>query len=64
MGELLQEFFKWAWNLINTSYMLFEWLITPIEILDFNIAPIWLVGGGTLVTGGIALIVGIVRAIA
>ena len=64
MGELLQDFFQWAWELINTAYLLFTWLVTPIEILEWNIAPIYLVGGGSLVGGTIAIIVGLIRAIA
>lgn len=63
-GEALENFFKWAWQLINQIPILFSWLITPTTILDFEIAPIYLVGGGVLAVGISAVIVGLIRAIA
>lgn len=62
--EALNDFFKWAWELIMQIPILFTWLITPTEILGYNIAPIYLVGGGTLAVGLGAIIVGLIRAIA
>lgn len=62
--ELLENFFKWAWQLINQIPILFAWLITPTTIMEFEIAPIYLVGGGVLALGLGALIVGLIRAIA
>ena len=60
MGQLITNFFKWAWGLIEGIQILFVWLITPLptisELLGFDVAPIYLVGIG-------ALTIGIIRAI-
>ena len=56
-----QYFGKWAWDLIMGIQPLITWLITPISIAGFNVAPVYLIGGGA---GAAILIAGIVRAIA
>lgn len=60
MVEFMQNFGKWAWDLITGVQPLIEWLVTPIEILNYNVAPIYLIGGGA---GAVVLIAGILRAI-
>lgn len=77
MGELLNNFFKWAWGLIANIQLLFEWLVTPVNVSTYpllgtlfeaiglsDVAPIYLIGGGAVLTGAIVIIVGIIRAIA
>lgn len=60
MIEFMQNFAKWGWDLITGIRPLIEWLFTPISISGFNIAPIYLIGGGA---GAVVLIAGIIRAI-
>lgn len=60
MVEFMQNFFSWAWSLITGIQPLVQWLFTPIEILTFSVAPIYLIGGGA---GAAILIAGILRAI-
>lgn len=60
MVEFMQNFFSWAWSLITGIQPLIEWLFTPIEILTYSVAPIYLIGGGA---GAVILIAGILRAI-
>ena len=60
MIQFWQDFGEWAWGLISGIQPLIEWLITPISIAGYNVAPIYLIGGGT---GAVILIAGIVRAI-
>lgn len=67
MGELIARFFEWAWNLIASIQVLFEWLLTPLPaisaLVGFDIAPIYLVGGGAILTGALIITIGIIRAI-
>ena len=60
MVDFWVYFGRWAWSLITGIQPLVEWLITPISILEYNIAPIYLIGGGG---GAVILIAGILRAI-
>ena len=60
MIQIWQNIGTWAWELLTGIQPLITWLFTPISILDFNIAPIYLIGGGA---GAAVLIAGIVRAI-
>lgn len=60
MGQFFQDFFAWAWELLTGIQPLIDWLFTPISIIGYNVAPIYLIGGGA---GAFALIAGIVRAI-
>ena len=60
MIEIWQNFGSWAWELITGIQPLINWLFTPIEILSYEVAPIYLIGGGA---GAVILIAGIVRAI-
>lgn len=60
MIEIWQSIGTWAWQLITGIQPLINWLFTPIEILSYEVAPIYLIGGGA---GAAVLIAGIVRAI-
>ena len=60
MLEIWQSIGTWAWELITGIQPLITWLFTPMEILGYNVAPIYLIGGGA---GAAILIAGIVRAI-
>lgn len=60
MNELLQTFFKWAWSLISGVNTLWTWMTTPIEILGYTIAPIWLVGAAMITVGVVRAIIGII----
>lgn len=60
MNEILQTFFQWAWTLINGVYDLWTWMITPISILSYNIAPIWLLGPTMICAGVVRAIIGII----
>lgn len=59
-SSILERFMRWAWELITGVQPLIDWLFEPIEILSFEVAPIYLVGAGL---GGAVLIAGILRAI-
>lgn len=60
MVEFWQNFARWSWDLITGIQPLIEWLLTPTAIAGYNIAPIYLIGGGA---GALILIAGIVRAV-
>lgn len=60
MNELLQTFFQWAWGLISGVNTLWTWLTTPISILGYTIAPIWLVGATMITIGVVRAIIGLV----
>lgn len=60
MIEFFEYFGTWAWDLLTGIQPLIEWLVTPIEVLSYEVAPIYLIGGGA---GAVVLIAGIVRAI-
>lgn len=60
MQTFFHDFFSWAWSLLTGIQPLINWLFTPISVLGYNVAPIYLIGGGA---GAIILIAGIVRAI-
>lgn len=60
MVEFFTKFGEWAWGLLTGIQPLINWLFTDIEVLGFNVAPIYLIGGGA---GAAVLIAGIVRAI-
>lgn len=60
MNELLQTFFQWAWSLISGVNTLWTWLTTPISILSYTIAPIWLVGATMITLGVIRAIIGLI----
>lgn len=60
MIEMWQNIGAWAWGLITGIQPLIDWLFTPIEILSYEVAPIYLIGGGA---GAVVFIAGIVRAI-
>ena len=68
MTALLEKFFEWGWGLIGSIQTLYEWLFTPMpllsELIGFDIAPIYLVGGGAVLTGALIITIGIIRAIA
>lgn len=57
---MLGEIWEWAIALIRSMGEIWEWLITPIEILDYTIAPIYLVVGGTLIAGVLRSIIGVI----
>lgn len=57
---MLGEIWTWAIALIRSMGEIWEWLITPVEILDYTIAPIYLVVGGTLIAGVLRSIIGII----
>lgn len=60
MAQFWQDFLSWAWSLMTGISPLIEWLITPSSVAGYQIAPIYLIGGGA---GAAVLIAGIVRAI-
>lgn len=60
MVNFWQYFGRWSWELITGIEPLINWIITPIEIAGYTVAPIYLIGGGA---GAVILIAGIVRAI-
>lgn len=60
MEGFLQTFLQWAWSLINGINTLWAWLTTPISILGYNIAPIWLVGATMITIGVVRAIIGLV----
>lgn len=60
MVQFFEDFGTWAWDLITGIQPLIDWLFTPISIAGFDVAPIYLIGGGA---GAVILIAGIVRAI-
>lgn len=60
MSELLQTFFQWAWSLIGGINTLWSWLTTPISILGYTIAPIWLVGATMITIGVVRAIIGLI----
>lgn len=60
MAQFFQDFFKWAWGLLTGIQPLINWLFTPISVIGYEVAPIYLIGGGA---GAVILIAGIVRAI-
>ena len=80
MNEILQGILKWCWGIVTNAKALVEWLFLPLsdnpsalaqtlsELLSYiglqDIAPIGLVGIGAGVGGAVAIIIGIVRAIA
>lgn len=80
MNGILQGILNWIWGLITGAQDLMQWLFLPLsenpgtlaqtlsELLAFiglqDIAPIGLVGIGAGVGGAIAIIIGIIRAIA
>lgn len=80
MNGILQGILNWIWGLIIGAQNLVQWLFLPLnenpsdlaqvlsELLSFigleNIAPIGLVGIGAGVGGAVAIIIGIIRAIA
>lgn len=45
------QLFNWFYDFILSIDYLWNWFITPIDILGANIAPIYLIGGGMLVLG-------------
>lgn len=51
--------YEWLIELINTLGNVWEWLTTQTTILNFNIAPIYLVIGGLFITGIIRSITGV-----
>lgn len=60
MEQLLNTFFDWAWSLISGVNTLWSWLTTPITILSYTIAPIWLVGAGMITIGVVRAIIGLI----
>lgn len=59
-SAIMENFLKWAWELITGVGPLISWLFDTIEIAGYEVAPIYLIGGGL---GASVLIAGIVRAI-
>lgn len=55
----MQDFITWAYDLVMSITSLWNWLVTPVSILGFNIAPIYLVGGTMLTIGITRAILGI-----
>ena len=53
------DFFTWAYDLIMSITNLWSWLVTPVSILGFIVAPIYLVGGTMLTVGITRAILGI-----
>ncbi len=51
--------FDWLIYLINTLGDVWTWLVTDTTILGYDIAPIYLVGGGLFITGIIRAITGV-----
>lgn len=51
--------FKWLLELINTLGDVWEWLTTQTTILNYEIAPIYLVIGSLFIAGIIRAITGV-----
>lgn len=60
MEQLLETFFEWAWSLIYGIGDLWAWLTTPVSILGYTIAPIWLVGASMITIGALRAIIGLI----
>lgn len=59
MSEIMQGLFNWAWSLYEGAVSLAGWLFTPISILSWEVAPIYLVGAGLITAGVIRGIIGV-----
>ena len=53
-------FFEWAWSFVMNVSDLMSWLITPVSILGYNVAPIYLISGSMLLVGIVRAIIGLV----
>lgn len=56
---MFRVLFNWLLNFAESIGAIWTWLVTETEILGFDIAPIYLVVGGMLITGVIRAITGI-----
>lgn len=57
----MQMFFEWAWSFVMNVSDLMSWLITPVSILGYNVAPIYLISGSMLLVGIVRAIIGLVQ---
>ena len=47
----MENLYKWAIDFLNSIGEIYDWLFTPIEILDLNLAPAYLVVGAAATIG-------------